>query len=42
LASGGQQILRRSNMATIRTVAYRFDDVQLDAPLVLALTIQPI
>jgi len=34
--------LRRSSMATIRTVDYRFDDVQLDEPLILALTIQPI
>jgi hypothetical protein len=42
LANSGQQVLRHSNMATIRTVDYRFDDVQLDAPLILALTIQPI
>ncbi len=42
LSSSGQQLLRRSNMATIRTVDYRFDEVQLSAPLVLTLTIQPI
>jgi hypothetical protein len=42
LAKTGMLELRRSNMATIRTVAYRFDDVQLEQPLVLALTIQPI
>lgn len=42
LAKTGMLELRRSNMATIRTVAYRFEDVQLDQPLVLALTIQPI
>ena len=42
LAKTGTLELRRSNMATIRTVDYRFDDVQLDEPLILALTIQPI
>lgn len=42
LAKSGQQVLRQSSMATIRTVDYRFDNVELDAPLVLALTIQPI
>lgn len=42
LSKSGQQELRRSSMATIRTVNYQFDDVQLDEPLVLALTIQPI
>ena len=42
LAKSGQQELRRSNMATIRTVDYRFEEVTLDAPLVLFLTIQPI
>ncbi|AYG95359.1 hypothetical protein D8I30_09355 [Brevundimonas naejangsanensis] len=41
-SSSGMLELRRSSMATIRTVDYRFDDVQLDAPLILALTIQPI
>ncbi|WP_024353248.1 hypothetical protein [Brevundimonas naejangsanensis] len=42
LARAGSLELRRSTMATIRTVAYRFDDVQLDEPLILSLTIQPI
>lgn len=42
LAKSGMIELRRSNMATIRTVNYRFDDVELDEPLILALTIQPI
>jgi len=42
LARSGEQVLRRSNMATIRSVDYRFDDVQLDEPLILSLTIQPI
>lgn len=42
LAKTGDQVLRRSNLATIRTVDYRFDEVELEQPLVLALTIQPI
>jgi hypothetical protein len=42
LTKTGNLELRRSNMAAIRTIAYRFDEVQLDEPLVLALTIQPI
>ena len=42
LAKSGEQELRRSNMATIRTVDYRFEDVELDEPLVLSLVIQPI
>lgn len=42
LAKNGMLELRRSNMATIRTVDYRFDEVQLDEPLILSLTIQPI
>jgi hypothetical protein len=42
LAKTGMQELRRSNMATIRTVDYRFDEVELEQPLILALTIQPI
>ena len=42
LAKSGEQVLNRSNMATIRTVDYRFEEVSLDAPLVLLLTIQPI
>lgn len=42
LDRSGGQMLRRSNMATIRSVSYRFDEVTLDEPLILALTIQPI
>lgn len=42
LAKSGMIELRRSSMATIRTVNYRFDEVELDEPLILALTIQPI
>jgi hypothetical protein len=42
LDKSGMQELRRSNMATIRTVDYRFDEVELQQPLILALTIQPI
>lgn len=42
LSSSGQQLLRHSNIATIRSVSYQFEDVQLDQPLILALTIQPI
>lgn len=42
LAAGGQAILQRSGMAAIRTVDYQFEDVALEAPLVLALTIQPL
>lgn len=42
LSKTGHQELRRSTMATIRTVNYQFAEVQLDEPLVLALTIQPI
>lgn len=42
LSRSGEQVLRRSNLATIRTVDYQFDEVQLTAPLVLSLTIQPI
>lgn len=42
LAKSGQQLLRRSSMATIKRVDYRFGAVELDEPLVLSLTIQPI
>lgn len=42
LDKSGGQILRRSSIATIRSVSYRFDEVDLDQPLILALTIQPI
>lgn len=42
LAKTGMLELRRSSMATIRTVDYRFDQVELNEPLILALTIQPI
>lgn len=42
LDKSGGQILRRSSIATIRSVSYRFDEVELEQPLILALTIQPI
>lgn len=42
LSKSGQQVLRRSSMATIRTVNYQFDEVELVEPLILSLTIQPI
>jgi hypothetical protein len=42
LAKTGDQVLRRSSMATIRTVDYEFGEVELAEPLVLSLTIQPI
>ncbi|WP_374389550.1 hypothetical protein [Brevundimonas sp.] len=42
LDKSGGQVLRRSSIATIRSVSYRFDEVTLDEPLILALTIQPI
>jgi hypothetical protein len=42
LDKSGMQTLRRSSIATIRSVSYRFDEVELEQPLILALTIQPI
>lgn len=42
LTPSGEQELRRSSMATIRTVDYRFEEVELDEPLILSLVIQPI
>lgn len=36
------KIVSRSNRATIRKVNYRFNEVKLETPLVLVLTIQPI
>jgi len=42
LDKSGGQVLRRSSIATIRSVSYRFDEVELEQPLILALTIQPI
>lgn len=42
LSKSGAQVLRRSSMATIKRVNYRFGAVELDEPLVLSLTIQPI
>lgn len=41
LPAGGDAMLRRASMAQIRTVSYAFEDVQLQAPLILALSIQP-
>lgn len=42
LSRSGEQLLRRSSMATIKRINYRFGDVELDEPLILSLTIQPI
>lgn len=42
LDRSGGQVLRRSSIATIRSVSYRFNEVELEQPLILALTIQPI
>jgi len=42
LAKGGSQMLRQSSMAAIKRVNYRFQEVALEEPLVLSLTIQPI
>lgn len=42
LSRNGGQILRRSNIATIKTVNYRFQNVALEQPLTVFLTIQPI
>lgn len=42
LAKSGAQLLRQSSMAVIKRVNYRFQSVELDEPLVLSLTIQPI
>ena len=42
LDKSGGQVLRRSSIATIRSVSYRFNEVELEQPLILALTIQPI
>ena len=42
LDKSGGQVLRRSSIATIRSVSYSFSQVELEQPLILALTIQPI
>lgn len=42
LSSSGQQMLRQSSIATIRTVSYQFENVHVDQPLILSLTIQPL
>jgi len=42
LSKSGAQILRQSSMATIKRVNYHFSAVEVDEPLVLSLTIQPI
>ena len=42
LSRKGDQILRRSNVATIKSVNYRFQNVSLEQPLTVFLTIQPI
>lgn len=42
LALGGDKIVSLSDRARIRKVGYRFTGINLQAPLVIALTIQPI
>lgn len=42
LSALGQQEVHRENGPRIQQIAYRFDDVRLNAPLTLSLTIQPI
>lgn len=42
LAKSGMHLLRHSSIATIKRVTYQFQSVELDEPLVLSLTIQPI
>lgn len=42
LGHAGSQVLRESSIATIKRVNYRFSEVELDSPLTLSLTIQPI
>lgn len=42
LSPSGDQVLRSRAGATVRTVPYQFGNVQLDAPLVLSIVIQPI
>ena len=42
LSPSGGQLLRRSNMATIKSVNYRFQNVSIDSPLTVFLTIQPL
>lgn len=41
LNASGMHVLGQSSMATIRDMVLRFDDVQLNAPVVLTLTIAP-
>lgn len=41
LSASGMHTLGQSPMATIRDMVLRFDDVQLNAPVVLTLTIAP-
>ncbi len=42
LSAMGLQEVHREHGPRIQQIAYRFDDVALDAPLTLSLTIQPI
>ena len=42
LAKSGGQMLRQSSIAVIKRVNYRFQNVAIDEPLILSLTIQPI
>lgn len=41
LSAQGAQILRQSHSASVRSVAYRFESVGLNAPLTLTVNIQP-
>ena len=41
LSASGMHMLGQSPVATIRDMMLRFDDVQLDAPVVMTLTIAP-
>lgn len=42
LSAAGTQEVHREHGPRIQQIAYHFDDVSLDAPLTLSLTIQPI
>lgn len=42
LSSAGEQEVHRAHGPRIQQVVYRFDEVRLEAPLTLSLTIQPI
>lgn len=42
LALAGQQVLFHSSQANVRSVNYRFGEVEIDSPLTLSLVIQPL